>query len=186
MKQFFRALRPILISFVVLTVICGLVYPGIVTGIAQAVFPNQANGSIITVTLKDGTAKEYGSALIAQEFSEPKYLIGRPLGVSNLNPVSAQEKEAVQERVDWWHSFDPANAAPIPADLVTQSGSGADPNISPEAAEYQVARIADNRGISREEVRAVISRYTAGRFLLFWGEPAVNVLKVNLALDGLL
>ena len=156
------------------------------TGIAQAVFPSQANGSIITVTLKDGTRKEYGSALIAQEFTKPEYLIGRPLGVTNLNPVSAGEKSKVQERVDWWHAFDPSNTALLPLDLVTASGSGVDPNVSPVAAEFQVARIAKARGISEDAVRAVISKYTTGKLLGFWGEQAVNVLKVNLALDGLI
>ena len=92
----------------------------------------------------------------------------------------------MQERIDWWHSFDPANKAEIPADLVSGSGSGVDPNVSPEAAEYQVARIASARGISPDEVRAVIAANTTGRLLGFLGEPAVNVLKVNLALDGLL
>jgi K+-transporting ATPase ATPase C chain len=186
MKSFLKALRPILISIVILTVICGLIYPGIVTGIAQAVFPAQANGSIITVTLKDGTTKDYGSALIAQEFNKPEYLIGRPMGTTNLSAVSAEQKELVQERVDWWHSFDPNNTAPIPMDLVTASGSGVDPNISPEAAEYQVARIAQARGMAEDDVRAIILRHTTGRFLGFWGEPAVNVLKVNLTLDGLI
>jgi potassium-transporting ATPase KdpC subunit len=186
MKNFLKVLRPILVCFVLMTVICGLIYPGIVTGIAQVLFPNQANGSIIMVTLKDGTTKEYGSALIAQEFTDPKYLIGRPLGVSNLSAVSQKEKDAVQQRVDWWHSLDPANTAPIPEDLVTQSGSGVDPNISPEAAEYQVARIALVRGIGADDVRAIISKYTTGKLLGFWGEPAVNVLKVNLALDGMI
>lgn len=186
MKSFIKALRPILISFAILTVICGLIYPGIVTGIAQAVFPGQANGSIISVTLKDGTIKEYGSALIAQEFTDPKYLIGRPMGVTNLSAVSSEQKELVQERINWWRSFDPDNTAPIPMDLVTASGSGVDPNISPEAAEYQVARIAQARGMARDDVRAVIGKYTNGRFLGFWGEPAVNVLKVNLALDRLI
>lgn len=186
MKTFFKALRPILVSFIIITIICGFIYPGIVTGIAQAAFPEQANGSIITVTFKDGTKKDYGSALIAQEFTSPEYLIGRPLGTTNLSPVSEKEKKLVQRRVDWWHSFDPKNTVLIPMDLVTGSASGVDPNISPEAAEYQVVRIAQARGISPDAVRAVIDRYTTGRFLGFWGEPAVNVLKVNLALDGLI
>ena len=186
MKSFFKALRPILVCFIIITVICGIIYPGIVTGISQAAFPEQANGSIITVTLKDGTKKEYGSALIAQEFTKPEYLIGRPTGVTNLSPVSDEEKESVQQRIDWWHSFDPDNKAVIPMDLVTASGSGVDPNISPEAAEFQVARIAQARGMTQDAVRALISENTTGRFLGFWGEPAVNVLKVNLALDGLI
>lgn len=186
MKKIFKALRPILICFVLLTVLCGFIYPGIVTGIAQVVFPGQANGSIITVTLKDGTTKDYGSALIEQEFTKPEYLIGRPLGTTNLSPVSKEEGKIVQQRIDWWHALDSANKAEIPMDLVTASGSGADPNISPEAAEYQVARIALARGISEDAVREIIHKNTAGRFLGFWGEPAVNVLKVNLTLDGLI
>lgn len=186
MKRFWKALRPVLVCFIVMTVLCGLVYPGVVTAVAQAAFPSQANGSLITVTLKDGTKKTYGSALLAQEFTKPQYLIGRPAGTTNLNPVGADEKKKVQERVDWWHAFDPSNTADIPADLVTASGSGVDPDISPAAAEYQVARIAKVRGISEEAVRTVISRYTTGKFLGFWGEKAVNVLKVNLALDGLI
>lgn len=186
MKRFWKALRPVLVCFIIMTVLTGLVYPGLVTSIAQAVFPSQANGSIIAVTLKDGTRKDFGSALIAQEFTKPQYLIGRPLGVTNLNPVSADEKAKVQERVDWWHALDPSNTGPIPLDLVTASGSGVDPNISPAAAAYQVVRIAKARGISEDTVRSIISRYTTGRFLGFWGESAVNVLKVNLALDGLI
>ncbi|SHI20276.1 K+-transporting ATPase ATPase C chain [Sporobacter termitidis DSM 10068] len=186
MKRFWKALRPVLVCFLIMTVLCGLVYPGVVTAIAQAAFPAQANGSIVTVTLKDGTKKEYGSALIAQEFTKPQYLIGRPLGATNLNPAGADEKKKVQERIAWWHGFDPANTADIPLDLVTASGSGVDPNVSPAAAEYQVARIARVRGLGEDSVRAVIAEYTAGKFLGFWGERAVNVLKVNLALDGLI
>lgn len=181
-----KALRPAVLCFVVMTILCGVIYPGIVTGIVQAAFPDKSNGSIITVTLKDGTKKDFGSALIAQEFTKPEYLIGRPAGTSNLSPVGEKQKKLVQERIDWWHSIDPDNKADIPMDLVTASGSGVDPNISPEAAEYQVARIARERKISEDAVRAIIKKYTTGRFLGFWGEPAVNVLKVNLALDGLL
>jgi potassium-transporting ATPase KdpC subunit len=185
MNQVIKMLKPALISFVIMTILCGVIYPGVITGIAQAAFPKQANGSIITVTLNDGTKKEYGSALIAQEFSKPEYLIGRPMGVSNLSAVSKEQEKLVKERVAWWHSFDPANKADIPADLVTASGSGFDPNISPEAAEYQVARIAGERGIGEDAVRNIIKKYTNGRLLGFWGEPSVNVLKVNLTLDGL-
>ncbi len=168
-----------------MTILCGIIYPGAITGIAQLIFPHQANGSIITVTLNDGTKKEYGSELIAQEFTKPSYLIGRPMGVTNLSPAGKEQEELVKERIDWWHSFDPGNKADIPADLVTSSGSGYDPNISPVAAEYQVARIARERGIREDAVRAVIKKCTQGRFLGFWGEPAVNVLDVNLMLDGL-
>lgn len=186
MKKIFKALRPALISFTVLTIICGVIYPGIVTGFAQLIFPKQSNGSIITLTLKDGTKKSFGSALIAQEFTEPKYMIGRPLGTTNLSPVSKEQQLIVENRIEWWHNFDPQNKNEIPMDLVTASGSGVDPNITPDAAEYQVARIARLRGISEDTVRSIIKQYTTGRFLGFWGESAVNVLKINLALDGLL
>jgi potassium-transporting ATPase KdpC subunit len=186
MRKLFVILRPALVCFAVMTLLCGLLYPGVVTGIAQLAFPDKANGSVIRVTLADGTTKEYGSALIAQTFTKPEYLIGRPSGVSNLSPTSKEQSALEQERIDWWHSFDPENKAEIPADLVTGSGSSVDPNVSPEAAEYQVARIASVRGMSTDEVRAVIAANTTGRFLGFLGEPAVNVLKVNLALDGLL
>lgn len=175
-----------LFSFLILTLLCGVIYPGIVTAAAQVFFPSQANGSIITVTRKDGTEKSYGSELIAQEFTKPEYLIGRPSGTSNLSPVSEKQKKMVQERIEWWREFDPDNTADIPMDLVTASGSGVDPNISPAAAEYQAARIAKARGISEDTVREIMDKYTTGKFLGIWGEEAVNVLKVNLALDGLL
>lgn len=177
-------LRPVLVSFLVLTVICGVVYPVIVTSIAQIAFPNQANGSIITVTQKNGTTIDVGSALIGQTFTKPQYLIGRPQGTSQLSPVSEAQKAQVLERVAWWQALDPENSGAIPSDLVTASGSGVDPNISPEAAEYQVDRIARVRNISAEAVREIIDRYTTGKLLGLWGEDAVNVLKVNLALDG--
>ena len=179
-------LRPVLLSFLSLTLLCGVIYPGIVTAAAQVFFPSQANGSVITVTLKDGTKVSYGSALIAQDFTKAEYLIGRPSGISNLSPTSEEQKELVKERIDWWHQFDPDNAADIPMDLVTASGSGVDPNITPAAAEYQVVRIAKTRGISEYEVQEIINKYTTGKFLGIWGEEAVNVLKVKLDLDGLL
>ena len=186
MSKTMKVLKPALLLFIVMTVLCGVIYPGVVTGIAQIVFPNQANGSIITVTLKDGTRKGFGSALIAQEFTKPEYLIGRPMGVTNLSPVGKKQQELVKERIDWLHSIDPGNSADIPMDLVTASGSGVDPHITLEAAQYQAARIARERNMSEDAVREIIARYTSGRFLGFWGEPHVNVLKVNLALDGLL
>lgn len=177
-------LRPALVSFVVLTLICGVVYPVIVTSIAQIAFPNQANGSIITVTQENGTTIDVGSALIGQTFTKPQYLIGRPQGTSQLSPVSEEQKALIQERVAWWRALDPENSGAIPSDLVTASGSGVDPNISPEAAEYQVDRIAQVRNISAKTVREIIARYTTGKLLGLWGESGVNVLKVNLALDG--
>ena len=186
MKSIINILRPAILCLLIFTVLCGVIYTGAVTGIAQLVFPGKADGSIITVTLKDGTEMKIGSTFIAQEFTEPKYLIGRPQGASNLSPVGDEQQALVEERINWWHEFDPDNTAEIPADLVTASGSGVDPNISPEGAEYQVARIAKARGIGEDEVREIINKYTTGRFLGIFGEPAVNVLKVNLALDGLL
>lgn len=186
MTKAMKLLRPAFLCFVVMTILCGVLYTAAVTGVAQLIFPKQANGSIITVTLKDGTQKEYGSALIAQEFTKPEYLIGRPMGTTNLSPVGEEQQKLVRERIDWWHAFDPDNTADIPMDLVTVSGSGVDPNISPSAAEYQAARIARERDMTEDDVKAIIGKYTTGRFLGFWGEPAVNVLKVNLALDGLI
>ncbi|MCX7615628.1 MAG: K(+)-transporting ATPase subunit C [Clostridiales bacterium] len=186
MKVFLKSLKPALLCFLAMTLLCGIFYTGLVTGIAGIVFPNQANGSIITVTLKDGTKKAYGSELIAQKFTDPKYLIGRPMGTSNLSPVSEKQDKLTNDRIKWWHTLDPGNKSDIPMDLVTASGSGVDPDISPNAAEYQVPRIARIRGISEENVREIIKKYSTGKFLGFWGEPAVNVLKVNLALDGLI
>ncbi len=186
MNKIMKLLKPAFFSFIILTILCGVIYPGVITGIAQLIFPNQANGSILTVTLKDGTEKNYGSELIAQEFTKKEYLIGRPSGTTNLSPMSEEQKKLVQERIEWWHNFDPNNTADIPMDLVTASGSGVDPYISPEAALYQAVRIANERGITEEDVKDIINEYTTGRFLGFIGEPAVNVLKVNMALDGLL
>lgn len=173
-----------MVSFLLLTLICGMAYPVIVTSIAQIAFPNQANGSIITITQENGTTIDVGSALIGQTFTKPQYLIGRPQGTSQRSPFSEAQKAQVLERVAWWQALDPENSGAIPSDLVTASGSGVDPNLSPEAAEYQVERIARVRSISDEAVREIIARYTTGKLLGIWGEDAVNVLKVNLALDG--
>ena len=186
MTKSMKILRPAIMCFLVMTIVCGVIYTAAVPGIQQLIFPGQANGSIITVTLKDGTQKDYGSALIAQEFTSAEYMIGRPMGTTNLSPVSEEQKALVDERTDWLHTLDPDNTADIPMVLVTASGSGVDPNITPDAAEYQVARLARERGVSGDDVRAIISKYTTDRFLGIFGEPAVNVLKVNLALDGLL
>lgn len=180
-----NVLKPALVCFAVMTFLCGILYTTAVTGIAQLIFKEQANGSIIKVILDDGKEMEYGSALIAQDFTKPEYLHGRPLGVTNLSPVSEELKVLVQDRIDLVHSIDPDNRAEIPLDLVTASGSGVDPNISPEAAKYQIARIAKERNMKEELIEEIIEENTTGRFLGFWGEPAVNVLKVNLALDGL-
>ncbi|WP_346887043.1 potassium-transporting ATPase subunit KdpC [Clostridium sp. UBA1056] len=183
-----KVLRPAIICILALTLICGVAYPLIVTGVSQIAFKDKANGSIITVTLKDGKEVSYGSELIAQTFTKPKYLIGRPDSGSptNLSPVSKEQEELVQERINFFKEIDPENTAEIPMDLVTASGSGVDPHISPEAAEYQVNRIAIARGISEEEVRKIIENHTEGRLLGVLGEPTVNVLMVNLELDGLI
>lgn len=186
MMKTIKLFRAAVVCFGAMTMLCGILYTAAVTGAAQLLFPHQAGGSMITVVEKDGTQKEYGSQWIAQEFTKPQYLIGRPQGVSNLSPVSKEQQTLVSERITWWHSFDPTNQENIPMDLVTASGSGVDPNISPEAAEYQVARIAAARNMTEDQVRSIIRTCTKGRFLGFIGEPAVNVLKVNLALDGLL
>ncbi|MCL2351411.1 MAG: potassium-transporting ATPase subunit C [Firmicutes bacterium] len=186
MKSLLKQLRPAVLFFLAFTVVCGVAYTGVLTGIARLAFRHKADGSVITVTLKDGSKREYGSALLAQEFTEPRYLIGRPMTVSNLSPVSGEQARLVAQRTAWWRELDPENTADIPADLVTASGSGADPYISPKAAEYQAARIAKARGMAEGEVLAVIRKYTKGRFLGFIGEPGVNVLMVNLALDGLI
>ncbi|MFT4145681.1 MAG: K(+)-transporting ATPase subunit C [Mobilitalea sp.] len=180
-----KILKPALVLFGIMTLLCGVFYTAAVTGVAQLIFPYQANGSIITAKTEEGTEAAYGSALLGQVFTKSEYLIGRPIGTTNLSPVSTEQRELIQERVDWWHAFDYTNSAELPLDLVTASGSGVDPNISPEAAEYQVKRIAKERNISETMVREIIEEYSTGRFLGFWGEPVVNVLKVNLALDGL-
>jgi len=185
MKNSIKLVRQAFMMFILMTLLCGVFYTFTITGISQILFSNKANGSIISLTLNNGITKVYGSELLAQEFLESKYLIGRPMIVSNLSPVSVEQRNNIQSRIDWLHLLDPNNKADIPNDLVLASGSGIDPNITPQAAEYQVTRIANERDIEEEEVRSIISRYTTDRFLGIWGEPVVNVLKVNLALDGL-
>lgn len=185
MKRIMIYLKPAFLSMAILTVLCGVLYTGAVTGIAQLFFPYQANGSILVVSLEDGTKKSVGSELLAQEFTGKEYLIGRPAGTTNLSPVSKEQEKLVQDRINWWQEFDPENRGDIPMDLVTASGSGVDPYISPAAAEYQVSRIAAIRGLEEEAVRNMIKKCTTKPFLGFIGYPGVNVLKVNLALDGL-
>jgi K+-transporting ATPase ATPase C chain len=183
-------LRPALVSLLLLTLITGVAYPLVVTGVAQVVFPHQANGSII---VRDG--RTIGSALIGQPFDDPKYFWGRPSGTSphynaasssgsNLGPTNPAQITAVQGRVEVLHAADPGNTAPVPVDLVTASGSGLDPHISPAAALYQVPRVARVRGLSPEAVRLLVERHTEGRWLGLLGAPRVNVLALNLALDG--
>ncbi len=187
-----KHLRPAILSLVVLTVLTGLVYPIVITGIAQVVFPRQANGSLI---MKDG--KVVGSELIGQPFDDPKYFWSRPSatspfgynagfsGGSNLGPTNPDLQKQVQGRIDALHASDPGNTAPIPVDLVTTSGSGLDPNISPAGALYQVHRVAKARGLGDDAVRALVEQHIEGRQLSFLGEPRVNVLKLNLDLDAL-
>jgi potassium-transporting ATPase KdpC subunit len=184
-------IRPALVSLVLLTAITGVVYPALVTAIGQLVFSHQANGSL---TVKDG--KPVGSTLIGQPFDDPKYFWGRPSatspfgynagasGGSNLSPTNADLIKTVQERVDALKAADPGNTAPVPVDLVAASGSGLDPHISPAAALYQLERVAKARKMSASDVRALVDRHTEGRQLGFLGEPRVNVLALNLALDG--
>jgi K+-transporting ATPase ATPase C chain len=184
-------LRPALLSLLLLSVITGIAYPAVVTGIAQLAFPRQANGSLI---VKDG--KVVGSSLIGQPFDDPKYFWGRPSATSpfpyhagassgsNLGPTNPALTQAVQGRVDALRAADPGNPAPVPVDLVTASGSGLDPDISPAAALYQVRRVATARGLDEGKVRQLVEQHTEGRQLGFLGEPRVNVLALNLALDG--
>lgn len=179
-----QLIRPALICFGLMTLLCGALYPFALTAAAQFLFPYQANGSIIEVSAGDGSSKAYGSELIGQAFSQPEYLIGRPLGVTNLSPVSVEQKALMRERLYWWQALDPSNSEPIPMDLLTASGSGVDPHISPAAARYQVSRIAKLRNLDQNELQALIDQYTSGAFLGLFGEPAVNVLQVNLALDA--
>ena len=184
-------LRAALVSLVVLTGVTGVVYPVVVTAIAQLVFPYQANGSLI---VKDG--KVVGSTLIGQSFDDPKYFWGRPSATSpfgynaasssgsNLSPTNPALVKSVQERVEALRAADPGNTAPVPVDLVTTSASGLDPHISPAAALYQVSRVAKARKLRPDAVRALVERHTEGRQFGFLGEPRVNVLALNLALDG--
>jgi K+-transporting ATPase ATPase C chain len=193
MSQF----RPALASLLALTLITGALYPLAVTGIAQMAFPSQANGSLIVT---GGQAR--GSALIGQPFDDPKYFWGRLSATgafaynaynadtltassgSNYGPLNPALAAAVQARIAALRAADPRATAPYPADLVTASASGLDPQISPAAAQFQVSRVATARGISEAQVRQLVAQYTEGRDLGILGEPRVNVLKLNLALDG--
>ena len=189
-------LRPALVSLVLLILVTGVAYPLVVTGVAQVVFHRQANGSLIE---QDG--KIVGSELIGQAFDDPGYFWGRlsatgpfPYNAaassgSNLGPSNEALTSAVQARIDALAAADQAigidNTAAIPVDLVTASGSGLDPHISAAAAEYQAVRVARARGLEVEQVRSLVAEHTEGRQLGFLGEPRVNVLKLNLALDAL-
>lgn len=182
-------LRPALTIFLFLTFITGVVYPLVVTGVAQVVFSHQANGSFIIV---DG--KVYGSELIGQQFDDPSYFWGRPSAAgynaaassgSNYGPMNPSLADSVQARIEALKAADPKNILPIPVDLVTASGSGLDPHISVAAALYQVPRVAAARGWSEAEVQSLVEEYTQDRQFGIFGEPRVNVLLLNLALDGI-
>jgi K+-transporting ATPase ATPase C chain len=191
-------IRPALIMLLIFTFVTGVIYPLVVTGIAQVAFPRQSNGSLIVV---DGNT--YGSELIGQQFDDPKYFWGRlsatgtfPYNAfnaedltassgSNYGPLNPALMEMVQARVDALKAADPHNVDPIPVDLVTASGSGLDPHISVAAARYQIPRVAEARELSEADVQSLVERYTEGRQFGFLGEPRVNVLLLNMALDGL-
>ena len=187
MKNF---LRPVLVLFLLLTVITGGVYPLVVTAVSQAVFPRQANGSLIE---KNG--KPVGSELIGQQFDAPYYFWGRVSattpnpynaqnsGGSNLGPTNPALADEVKGRIAALHDADPSNTTPVPVDLVTSSGSGLDPEITPAAAAYQAARVAKARGLALDQVEGLIAQNTSGRQLGIFGEPRVNVLRLNLALE---
>jgi K+-transporting ATPase ATPase C chain len=188
----FAHLRAATMMLLLLTALTGLIYPVVVTGIAQLVFPHQANGSLI---MKDG--KPVGSELIGQPFDDPKYFWSRPSGTSpfpynagassgsNLGPTNPDLLKAVGDRVETLKKADPENRTAVPVDLVTASGSGLDPHITPAAALYQVPRVAKARGVREDRLRALIADHTEGRTFGILGEPGVNVLKLNLALDGM-
>lgn len=184
-------LRPALVVLALLTLLTGVAYPLLVTGIAQAAFPNQANGSLI----KQGD-KVIGSSLIGQEFEDPGYFWGRLSATapaynagassgSNLGPLNPALKDAAKARVDALRAADPGNTAPVPVDLATASGSGLDPHVSPAAAFYQVSRVAKARHLDEARVKALVEAHVEGRQLGVLGEPVVNVLLLNLALDKL-
>ena len=184
-------LRPALVLFAVLTALTGIAYPLLVTAVAQLAFPDQAAGSLI---LRDG--KPVGSSLIGQNFSDPKYVWGRPSatgpmpynasssGGSNQGPLNPALADAVKGRIEALRAADPGNTAPVPVDLVTASGSGLDPHLSVAGAMFQAARVAKARQLPVAQVQQLIAQHTEGPMLGFLGEPRINVLRVNLALDA--
>ena len=188
----FALIRSALVLFAILSALTGIVYPFAVTGVAALAFPAQAGGSLI---VRDG--KPIGSALIGQNFADPGHFWGRPSatspqpyngiasGGSNLGPTNPALADAVKARIDALKAADPDNALPIPVDLVTASASGLDPDISPAAAHYQVARVAKARGLKAQAVDELVARETRGRDWGLFGEPHVNVLALNLALESL-
>ncbi len=197
-----KNIRPALILFTLLSLLLGVAYPGLLTAVAQTVFPREAQGSLIEKNCKYMYAgnpqceRVLGSRLIGQNFTDPKYFWGRPSatkpypyntaasGASNLGVANPALLDAVRARIYNLKAADPENTKPIPVDLVTSSGSGLDPHISPAAAEYQIARVAKARGLSQEQVHAKVAQYTQKRTFGFLGEPVVNVLMLNLSMDG--
>jgi K+-transporting ATPase ATPase C chain len=184
-------LRPALLSLALLTILTGAIYPAVVTGIAHLAFRRQAEGSLIP---RDG--KPVGSVLIGQPFDDPRYFWSRPSGTtpaynggasgaSNLGPLNPALTDAIKGRVATLRAADSAATGPVPIDLVTTSGSGLDPHITPAAAAYQANRVARARSLSPDRIRELVARYTEGRQLGILGEPRVNVLGLNLALDSL-
>jgi K+-transporting ATPase ATPase C chain len=183
MKELIIAIK----AGVVLTVLTGLAYPLLVTGLAKALFPHQANGSMVQVN-----GRTVGSAIIGQNFTKPWYFHGRPSasnydglssGGSNYGPTNQKLVDRVQADLKAFRAEDPTFSGPVPADLLTASGSGLDPDLSPESAEAQAARVAAARGMDLAEVRRLVQAHTQGRQFGFFGEPRVNVLKLNMALD---
>jgi len=185
MKQLMIAIK----ATILLTVVTGLLYPLAVTGLAQILFPRQANGSLKVVN-----GKTLGSELIGQSFTRPEYFHGRPSaagngydglssGGSNYGPTNQKLADRVSDDIKKFRAENPSYTGPVPADLVTASGSGLDPHISPASADVQVARVAAARGVSAESVRQLVAAHTEGRQYGLFGEPRVNVLELNLALD---
>jgi K+-transporting ATPase ATPase C chain len=185
-------IRPLIVSFASLTLLTGLAYPFLTYGIGKVLFPKQAAGSLI-----EQNGQVVGSTLIGQNFTSPKYFWGRLSGTSpqpynamgsggsNLGPTNPALIDEVKGRLDALKQADPGNTAPVPVDLVTSSASGLDPEISIAAAKYQVARVARERKLGVEQVTALVDKYTSGRQFGILGEPRVNVLQLNLALDAI-
>jgi potassium-transporting ATPase KdpC subunit len=186
-------LRTAILMVVVLTILLGIIYPLVMTGIAQVLFPSQANGSLV----RDTSGNVIGSAILGQNFTQPQYFHPRPSaagsdgydatasGGSNLGPTNQKLIDAVKDRTDAYRQENSLAAdAPVPVDAVTTSASGLDPDISPANALIQAARVAKARNVSEDQVRSLVNQYTEGRTLFVLGEPRVNVLKLNLALDG--
>ena len=200
MKTLKQILPRAAVIFLIFTIIFGVLYTGLVTGITQLILPDRANGSIIEV---DG--KSYGCELLGQQYSDESHMWGRIMNVdvttftdkdgnllmyaspSNISPASEEFEAIVSERVEMLRRFNPdMDETAVPVELVTCSGSGLDPHISPSAAEYQIPRVAKANGMTEDEVRYIVEKCTSGRFLGVFGEGTVNVLKVNLTLDGIL